>query len=162
MLTNKLTNLIDFFYPPFRRWMPLQTFRYAACGSANTLLGYLVYTVGLKYIFTGKSVDLGFLSFESYVAALIVSFMVSFPVGFLLMRFVVFIDSTIRARQQLFRYFFVFISNLFLNWLLLKALVKKLYINGYVAQAIATAIVIVISYLAQRHYTFKVEQTEID
>ena len=33
--------VIDFFYPPFRGLMNLQTFRYAASGGGNTLLGFL-------------------------------------------------------------------------------------------------------------------------
>jgi putative flippase GtrA len=142
--------------------MPLQTFRYAACGGANTVMGYLVYSMCLKYFFLEDTVHVGPFAFKDHVAALIASFLVNFPVGFLLMKFVVFHDSTIRGRLQLFRYFFVFVSNLFLNWLLLKALVEKLYVNKYVAQAIATAVVIGISYLLQRHFTFKVEQTEVD
>ncbi len=162
VLTNKLTNLIDLFFPPFRRWMPLQTFRYAACGGGNTVLGFLIYTVSYKYIFHEKVVNLGVFSFKPHIASLIVSFLINFPVGFLLMKFVVFIDSTIRGRIQLIRYFFVFISNLFLNYILLKALVEYLYMNAIVAQVIATGLVIAVSYLLQRHFTFKVEQTEVE
>src|SRR4030081_2991002 len=92
VLTNHVTNIVDFFHPPFRRWMPLQTFRYAACGGGNTLLGYMVYSISLKYIFKDETVHFGPFTFKHHVAALIVSFLVNFPVGFLLMKFVVFID----------------------------------------------------------------------
>jgi len=162
VITNVVTNTVDFFYLPFKRWMPLQTFRYAACGGGNTVLGFLIYTVCYKYIFKAKIFHLGFYAFKPHIASLFVAFLINFPVGFVLMKFVVFVDSNIRGRIQLFRYFFVFVSNLFLNYILLKALVEYLYVNAIVAQVIATAVVVTISYLLQRHFTFKVEQTEVD
>jgi len=104
-------------------------------------------------------VDLGFYAFKPHIAALIFSFLINFPVGFMLMKYVVFIDSNIRGRVQLFRYFFVFVSNLFLNYILLKILVEYLHVNAIVAQVISTAVVITISYLLQRHYTFKIKES---
>lgn len=157
MVHNQITNIIDFFYQPFKKWLPLQTFRYASCGGANTVLGFFLYTVSYKFIFREQVVDLGFYAFKPHIAALIFSFLINFPVGFMLMKYVVFIDSTIRGRVQLFRYFFVFVSNLFLNYILLKILVEYLHLNAILAQVISTAVVITISYLLQRHYTFKIE-----
>jgi putative flippase GtrA len=142
--------------------MPLQTFRYASCGGGNTLLGFFIYSISYTYIFKEKVFNLGFYAFKPHIASLILAFLVNFPVGFLLMKFVVFIDSNIRGRVQLFRYFFVFVSNLFLNYLLLKALVEYLYVNAILAQLISTAVVIITSYLLQRHYSFKVEDTQVD
>jgi putative flippase GtrA len=142
--------------------MPEQTFRYAVCGSSNTLLGFLIYTISYTFIFKGRLVDLGFYAFKPHIASLIVSFLVNFPVGFMLMKFVVFVDSNIKGRIQLFRYFFVFASNLFLNYILLKVLVEYLFMNAILAQVISTAIVIFISYLLQRHFTFKVVQPEVE
>ncbi len=80
----------------------------------------------------------------------------------MLMKYVVFVDSNIRGRVQLFRYFFVFVSNLFLNYILLQVLIDYLHMDAILAQVIATAVVITISYLLQRHYTFKIEDTGID
>ena len=162
VLTNYVTNIVDFFHPPFKKWMPLQTFRYAACGGGNTVLGLLIYSAAYKYVFHEKNVHIGFLVFTPHSASLFLSFLINFPIGFMLMKFVVFIDSNIRGRIQLFRYFFVFVSNLALNWVLLKMLVDGLKMNAIVAQVVATAVVVLISYLLQRHFTFKVEQTEVD
>lgn len=142
--------------------MPLQTFRYAACGGGNTVLGFLLYSFSYTFLFHKQVVNLGFYAFKPHVAALIFSFLINFPVGFLLMKFVVFIDSNIRGRVQLFRYFFVFISNLFINYVLLRFLVEYLHLNAIIAQVLSTTVVIIISYLLQRHFTFKVEDTGID
>jgi putative flippase GtrA len=159
---NQITAIIDFFYQPFKKWLPLQTFRYASCGGANTVLGFLLYTISYKFIFRQQVFNLGVYAFKPHIAALIFSFLINFPVGFMLMKYVVFIDSTIRGRIQLFRYFFVFLSNLVLNYFLLKVLVEYAGMNAILAQVISTAVVITISYLLQRHYTFKVEDTGVD
>ena len=95
--------IIDFFYPPFRRLMSQQTFRYAASGTANTLLGFIVYFVSYKYILHEKQLSLGFYAFKPHVAALFISFCITFLVGFFMAKYVVFSDSTIRGRIQLFR-----------------------------------------------------------
>ena len=162
MVHNQVTALIDFFYQPFKKWLPLQTFRYAACGGANMVLGFLIYTFSYKFLFREQVFDLGFYAFKPHIASLILSFLINFPVGFFLNKYVVFVDSNIRGRVQLFRYFFVFVSNLFINYLLLKILVEILHMNAILSQVIATVIVVTISYLLQRHYTFKVEDTTVD
>lgn len=155
MPVNLITSFIDFFHPPFKKWMPLQTFRYAACGGGNTVLGFLIYTLGFTIIFKGKVFDFGFYALKPHVASLLLAFLINFPVGFLLMKYVVFVDSNLRGRVQLFRYFFVFLSNLVLNYLVLKLLVEYLHWNAIFSQVLATAIVILTSYILQRYFTFK-------
>ena len=162
MVHNQVTALIDFFYRPFKKWLPLQTFRYASCGGANTVLGFLLYSFSYKFLFKEKVFSLGFYAFKPHIAALIFSFLINFPVGFFLMKYVVFVDSTIRGHVQLVRYFFVFVSNLFINYLLLKFLVEYLHLNAIFSQVISTVVVITTSYLLQRHFTFKVEETGVD
>ncbi|MDP4264092.1 MAG: GtrA family protein [Bacteroidota bacterium] len=155
--------LIDFFYPPFRRVMNLQTFRYAASGAANTLLGFAVYFVSYEYILHQKDLSLGFYAFKRHSAALFISFCVTFPVGFFMAKYVVFSDSKMRGTIQLFRYFMICLFNLALNFILLKILVEQAHVYAVLAQFLTTSIVILISYLAQRHYSFRAEEeTEND
>ena len=162
MPKDRIIAFIDLFYPPFKRFMPEQTFRYAVCGGSNTLLGFIIYTVCYAYVFPRPIVDFGFYALTQYTASLIVMFLVTFPVGFVLMKFVVFVDSNIRGRVQLFRYFFVFVSNWFLNYILLKIFIGYLSMNGILAQVISTAIAIIASYILQRNFTFKVVATEVE
>jgi hypothetical protein len=51
---NFLYPIIDFFYPPFKKLMPLKTFRYAVSGAGNTFLGLLSYYITYKFILQGK------------------------------------------------------------------------------------------------------------
>lgn len=157
-----LIGIIDAFYPPFRKLMPLQTFRYAACGGGNTVVGLLVFAIMFRYVLKEQILDLGFYAFEAYSVALFVSFCVNLPLGFVLNKYVVFSESNIKGRIQLFRYFVFFVFCLFLNYILLKFFVEILDWNAILSQILTTAIVITISYLSQKHFTFKVERKDQD
>ena len=155
MPKDKIKAFIDFFYPPFSRWMPEQTFRYAVCGGSNTVLGLLIYFISYEYIFEKENFDLGFFAFKPHIASLFVSFCINFIVGFLLMKFVVFVDSNLRGRIQLVRYFLAFSFNLVLNYLCLKLFVEVFFMNALLSQFITTCIVVTISYLSQKHFSFR-------
>jgi len=147
--------IIDFFYPPFRRVMNLQTFRYAASGGGNVLLGFLIYTLSYKLIFLEKEFHFGFYAFKGHVAALFISFCITFPIGFFMSKYVVFNDSAMKGRIQLFRYFMVCMFNLALNYLLLKIFVERMQLDAIISQVMTIVIVVVFSYLAQRNFSFR-------
>ncbi len=105
-----------------------------------------------------RNLDLGFFAFKPHIAALFFSFCISFVVGFALMKYVVFVDSNLRGKIQLFRYFSVFALNLCINYIMLKLLVEVLHLPAMISQVLTTFIMIVVSYLAQRHFTFKVKK----
>jgi putative flippase GtrA len=52
--------------------------------------------------------------------------------------------------------------NLALNFILLKILVERAHIYAVLAQFLTTSIVILFSYLAQRHFSFRADNTEDD
>lgn len=154
-MRQHLTSFIDVFYPPFKRLMPIQTFRYAACGGGNTLLGLAIYFVSFHFLFDKENFDLGFIVFKPHNAALFLSGFITFFVGFLLNKYVVFVTSNLRGRIQLFRYFIAFFVNLVINYFLLKLFVEVLHMDAFLSQLITTAIIITISYLTQKHFTFR-------
>ncbi|NCW87503.1 MAG: GtrA family protein [Chitinophagia bacterium] len=155
LLASLIRGVLDFFYPLFRRFMPLQTFRYLVTGSTNTLIGIVVYFICYTYWFQGTVFNLGFYAFKAHSAALLASFMVTFPLGFFFSKFVVFSDSHLRSRIQLFRYLLICLFNLFLNYLLLKVQVEVLLIDPLLAQFVTVSGVVIFSYLAQRNFSFK-------
>lgn len=152
--------LIDFFYPPFKKLIGLQTFRYTASGMANTAIGYLVFYIAFKFIFKASPVDLGIYVFEAHSAALLVSFCFCFPFGFFLMKYVVFTDSKMKGKVQLVRYFMLYVFNLGLNYILLRLFVENLKIYPTIAQVITTIIIVLFSYVAQRNFTFRIRNAE--
>ena len=154
-MRQKFINFIDYFYPAFRRFMPLQTFRYAVCGGSNVVLDLFIYFISYNYILNKQNLDLGFIVFKPHIAALLMAFCISFPVGFLLSKYVVFNASQLRGRTQLFRYVLIVGVNLFLNYAILKVLVEYMHFYPTIARLFATALVVTFSYLSQKHFTFK-------
>jgi putative flippase GtrA len=160
MPKQRIIACIDFFYPPFRKILSLQTFRYAACGGANTFLDIFIYFISYNFILGKQTLNLGFFAFKPHIAAFIMSFCVSFPTGFLLMRYVVFSGSTLHGRIQLFRYFLLVLICIILNYVFIKLFVERFHIYPTIAKMLTTVIVVSFSYLTQKHYTFKNSQAD--
>jgi putative flippase GtrA len=160
MPKNEIISFIDFFYPPFRKIIPLQTFRYAACGGANTLLDIFVFFFSYNYILHKEILHLGFISFKPYIAAFIISFLISFPTGFMLMRYVVFPGSVLHGRVQLFRYFLLVLICIILNYIFIRLFVEQFHLYPTIAKIFTTAIIISFSYLTQKNFTFKTEKAQ--
>ncbi len=159
-LSTRITQLVDFFYPPFRRILPLQTFRYIACGGANTLLDIFIFFLCLHFVVQKEVWHSGWylfgteIAFEPHTLSVLLAFLVSFPTGFFLMRTVVFHDSNLRGRVQLFRYLVQVMVCLVLNVVLIKIFVELLGFYPTVSKILTTILVVIFSYLSQRHFTF--------
>ncbi|MBL7726104.1 MAG: GtrA family protein [Dinghuibacter sp.] len=150
-----ILNIISFFYPPFRGMMSEQLFRYAFCGAAANALDILVYFLSYNFILQKQNLDLGFMTLSPHVAAIAIAFCASFPVGFLLQKFITFTNSSLRGRVQLFRYFTIVAVCIGLNVFFIKLLVEQLGFYPTVAKIITTVIVVAFSYFTQRHYSFR-------
>jgi putative flippase GtrA len=150
-----ILSMIDFFYPPFKRIIPLQTFRYAACGGGNVLLDFIIWYITYNFILEREILDLGFYAFQPYTAALVIAFCFTFPVGFLLSKYIVFNESYLRGRIQLFRYVLVVITNLLLNYGLMKMMIEHFEFWPSIARLFTIIIIVTFSYLSQKHFTFR-------
>jgi putative flippase GtrA len=142
----------------FKRFFDKTTYRYAACGGANTVFDIFLFFIGYNFIFKKQMVELSFIVISPHIAAFLMSFLFSFPTGFFLMRYVVFKESSLKGRVQLFRYFISVCFSLFLNYVFLKIFVEQLYIYPTVSKVIITFIVVGFSYLAQKYFSFKTEK----
>ena len=156
-MRNKIISFIDFFYPAFKSFMPLQTFRYAVCGGSNVVLDIGLYAISYNYILHKHVLDLGFIAFKPYTAALWMAFCISFPTGFLMSKYIVFQTSPLRSSVQFFRYILIVAVNLLLNYSILKILVEEMHFYPTIARIFATAIAVTFSYLSQKHFTFKTD-----
>jgi putative flippase GtrA len=155
---NLINAVIDFFYPFFRRFMPLQTFRYAACGGGNTILDITLYAISYNFIFKKQLVHTPIgINISAYIAAFLVSFAVTFPLGFYMSRTIVFPGSTLRGRIQLFRYFLLVVCCISLNYIFIKLFVEQCHLYPTVAKILTTLIVVAFSFITQKKFTFKAE-----
>jgi len=149
---------IDFFYPPFARFIPLKTFRYITCGGSNALLNLVVFFIANNYILPDRPLQLGSIVMQQYTAAFIIALCVSFPVGFALNKYVVFQQSHLRGRIQLFRYATMTIINIFLNWALLHFFAGFCGFWNTPSQALTTVILAILSYFAQMYFSFRTKK----
>lgn len=160
-MKNLINAIINAFYPLFRRFMPLQTFRYAACGGGNTILDITLFYISVHYIFKGPLVHTPIgLTLKQHVAGFLVSFCITFPLGFYMSRNIVFSSSTLRGRIQLFRYFVLVMICLGLNYVFIRLFVEKCHLDLTVSKILTTVIVVAFSYISQKNFTFKVETPE--
>lgn len=152
---NLIEKVILWFYPPFKRFMPEQTFKYAATGGANTVLDIFLYFIFYNYILDKQIVDLGFYAISPHIAAFLMSFCVTFPIGFFLAKFISFPGSYLRKRIQLLRYGITVSGSIVLNYLFLKLFVDQFNWYPTLSKVATTFIVILFSYTAQKYFTFK-------
>jgi putative flippase GtrA len=150
-----ITIVIDFFYPPFRRFISLQFFRYGVSGVGNILFDWLLYFSIYNFVLKHQMLELGFVTLSSHIAALFFTFPVTLLSGFLLQKYVTFTESELTGKTQLYRYSLVVLANLLLNYLGLKLLVDILGIYPTPSKMIVTVITTMFSYFSQKKFTFK-------
>ncbi len=157
-MRKKIIAFIDFFYPLFKKIMPEQTFRYAVCGGSNMLLDIFLFYISYNFILQKKILHLGFIALKPYNAALGMAFCITFPMGFLLNKYIVFSSSYLRGHIQLFRYMLIVALNLFLNYLILNLMVQHFHFYPTISKIFATVIIVTFSFLSQKHFTFRVKK----
>jgi putative flippase GtrA len=110
-----LLNFIDFFYPPFSRWLSPHTFRYIVSGGTTLMIGIVGYYIAYNFILKQQDVRLGSLLITAPIAALGIESIITFIIGFALNKYLVFTQSNLKGRIQLFRYGSVVATNILLN-----------------------------------------------
>ena len=149
---------IDFFYPPFKRWFSLHTFRYMVSGGVTVSSAIISYFVIFNYVLQQRDVQLGGYLITAPIAALILESAVTFCVGFILNKYLVFTHSTLKGRIQLFRYATVYGTNILLNYALLKILIEGFGFYPSIAKAFITIALAIFSYFSQKYFSFRVKK----
>lgn len=150
-----IIQVIDYFYLPFLKFIPVDTFRYAATGGFNTLLDISLYFICYNFVLDKKIIDLGIVSISPHIAAFLIVFPITFITGFLFAKFITFTSSALRGRIQLIRYMISVSGSIFLNYVFLKVLVEFGGLWPTLSKIITTVIVVIYSYFVQKFYTFK-------
>ena len=154
-IRSLLINIIDSLYPLFRSFMPLQTFRYAACGGGNQALNIFAYFISYNFILRKQIVHLPIIAISPHIAAWLIAFLITTPIGFYLNFAVVFNGSYLKKRIQLFRYFTVVMICILLNYIFMKLFVERFHWYPTISFIITNVLVTVFSYLSQRNFSFK-------
>ncbi|MEI8074111.1 MAG: GtrA family protein [Bacteroidota bacterium] len=153
-----ILSVVDLFYPIFKKVMPLQTFRYAACGGFNTVLDISLFFVSYNFILQKHPVHIGSVTIGAHIAAFLIGFMVTFPIGFYLSRYVVFQETSVKKATQLAKYFTVVFGCLMLNYAFLKIFVDLFGWYPTPSKILTTFFVVAFSYVSQKNFTFKPQE----
>lgn len=156
-LADAITRAIDLFYVrPVAAVVPLQVFRYAACGGANIVVGWVLYYLVYNLLLRQQPVDAGWVVVSAHVAAMLLCFPVTFLVGFWLNRHVAFRAAALPSGVQLLRYGLSVAGSVVVNYVCLKWFVDGCGFWATPSQMLATGVTTVYSFLAAKYFTFRV------
>ncbi|KQN33421.1 hypothetical protein ASE92_16635 [Pedobacter sp. Leaf41] len=157
-MRKAILSFIDFFYPPFKRFISLHNFRYLATGGSTFVLGLVVFYLAYNYLFLTEEVKVLAMTLKRNTMALIVEFAIVIPYSFLLNKYVIFTHSEVKSRTQLFRFINLQFINMLLNYVLLKFFVEMLGIYPTISRLVVSVGIAGFSYLYQHYFTFSVKK----
>ena len=95
------------------------------------------------------------------VTAYIIAFCISFPIGFVLSRYIVFPESNLHGRVQFFRYAMATVTLILVTYVLIKVFAITLsMVRADVSYIFVMIITAILSYLSQRFFTFKMDEKD--
>lgn len=156
-----IRDLIDWFYQPFKKVIPEETFRYAFCGGFNTSLDIFLYFINYNFVLKKEVAHVGSISISPHIAAFLMVFPITFTTGFILAKHITFSNSVLHSRVQLFRYGLTVLICIFLNYILLKFFVEYCGLYPTISKILTTGLIVIYSYFSQKHYTFKAEKKQL-
>jgi putative flippase GtrA len=160
-MRNAILSIIDFFHPPFKKFISKHNFRYLATGGGTLLLGILSYYFAYFFIFKTHEVNFWLIVVQKETACLFFDYAVVIPTSFLLNKYVIFTHSELKGRVQLFRFINLQIINILANYVLLKFLLELLrdYPTLAMFSRIAVSVLMALfSYMYQHYFTFSVKK----
>ncbi len=150
--------IIDFFYAPFKNWFSIATFRYLASGGFTAASSVVAYFIIYNFILQQRDIHIGDYLITAPIAALGLEATFTFLLGFLLNKYLVFTQSNLKGRIQLFRYGTVFCTNILLNYALMKILIEGFQFYPSIAKALITLVLAVFSYFSQKYFSFRIKK----
>lgn len=147
--------VLSYLHKHFFDFIPLQTFMYACCGGAVAALNIFIYFITYNYILGKTLLQItDQLAISAHIAAFLIAFICTFPLGFYFNLFVVFPEANRRRRIHLLRYFMVVLMCIFLNYIFIKIFVDYWAFYPTPSALLSTVIVTLFSYLLQRTFSF--------
>jgi putative flippase GtrA len=161
-LKEAIQSLIDWLYIPFRKFIPHDTFRYAACGGSNVVLDNFLFYITYNFILQKNVVHLKIVAISPYQASNMMVFPITFFTGFMLSKYITFSQSELRGRVQLMRYGFTVLVCFLLNYILIKIFVEQFGFYPTASKILTSALVVFYSYFSNKHYTFRTEISKVN
>ncbi|MFZ9942922.1 MAG: GtrA family protein [Bacteroidia bacterium] len=135
--------------------------RYFFSAGTATVVDVGVYFTTYNYVLRKTDIPfIGPLVLTAPMLSLVISYSCGLFTNFFITRALVFSESELRGRQQLFRFIQVALGVLFMNYLFMKFLVQVLEWYPTVSRIISALSIGVMSYLFHKHYSFKGKKSE--
>ena len=152
-----LLNIIDSGHFIFKKNIPLKTYRYSVCGGSNLILDTVLYFIFFHFIFNKENVDLIIVVLSPHIVSLFFVFPITFIIGFILNRFIVFSESRLSIKTQFLRYLTVGIIALLISYFSMKLLVDILLFYPTPSRLLTIVITVLFSYIMQNKFSFKIQ-----
>jgi putative flippase GtrA len=118
----------------------LQTFKFGLVGLLNTLIGYGVYFILLRWI--------------NYLIALFIAHVIGVANSFFWNKYWTF-KSKNKYHAEILRFVLVYAFTFIINVILLSLAVSKYHINAKIAQALILFLVTLISFFGHKYWSFR-------
>lgn len=155
MLKQFINQILEFFYPFMRKWMPFQVFSYLSVGAANTIFNIGLFVLSFYFLTLNENIFIYKVALE---LATIFSFIVTVISGFWLSKTFAFKEASnekMEKRKQFGKYVLVSLQGQSSDYLITKGLVLFLLFHPSIAYCISTIIMLIINYFLQKQFTFR-------
>ena len=109
------------------------------------------------FIFHEQNFDLSVVVLSPHIASLFFVFPITFFIGFLLNRFIVFSESKLSMRTQFSRHLTVGIIALLISYFSMKLFVDVFLFYPTPSRLLTTVITVLFSYIMQNKFSFKIQ-----
>ncbi len=159
VVARGIIRLLDWIYDRFvPSLFPREVVRYLICGVGNYIVfDAVLYFVIYHYVIAKAYVDVAVIDLfiSPHVAALILTFPITFLTGFWLNRNVAFRSTERAVSSQIVRYAMTVMGSILLSYLSLKVFVEYFDIWATPAKVLSSIVTSLYSYLVARFYTFR-------
>lgn len=135
-------------------------FRYFISAGLATVVDILVYFIAYNYIYQKQDIHLFNIAvIAASSASLILSYTCGLLTNFTISKILVFHESDLETHKQLFRYILVALGILFLNYLMMKFLIRDLGWYPTFSRAFSALSIGVLSFTVHKYFSFRVSKT---
>jgi len=149
-------------------WRSNQVVRYAMCGGGNMVFDWVLYFLLYNFVVGHEIVKLSIINYQLSITPHIATLCIVFPItllsGFALQKYITFTDrgrTKEEGVKQLGRYILIVAVNLTINYFGLKLCVEHMGWYPTPSKMLITIITVIISFLGQKYYTFRVEKQKM-
>ncbi len=142
------------------RVLNLKVVRYFFSAASATIVDVGIYFLAFNYLFEKKDIVFSFYTFSAPTVSLMLSYSCGLLTNFFLTKSLVFKESDLKGHHQFLRFVLVAIGVLFLNYVLMKFLIRQMHWFPTIARAFSAVSIGLISFVVHKSFSFRVSATE--